>query len=316
MADIPIYLSVFREYPQIHIYESNIDGSFLFSINNFENVQDVFICPLFVKDDELELKVNLDFSPIFPKLNSIPLTIDSSDKKLLEQLLVASYTAKAYDITPKNQDYSISHLPYSFENPQTSVILDNYIETPTLEMVFKELVPGVRVRKQKGIISLSIFDNERELFYNDPLILVDEVPIFNVNELMKIPPERIEKIEVHKSPFILGDNIINGIIMIHTLTDNFGGMIMPKSSTFFEYQTLSPSYIFKPKSYSVPSELDSRSADFRALLLWNPGILKEKDSQLNFYTSDQTGIYEAYIFGKHKNGQVFQTKIFDLKVKD
>lgn len=316
IAKVPIYLSVFREYPQIHIYESKDDGSFLFSINNFENVQDVFICPLFVKDDELELKVNLDFSPIFPILNSIPLSIDSSHTRLLEQMIVASQTAKAYDLIPKTKDNSISHLPYPFENPQISVVLDNYIETPTLEMVFKELVPSVRVKKRKGIFSLSIFDGERELFYNDPLILVDEVPIFDVNELMKISPERIEKIEVQKSPFIIGDHIINGIITIRTLTDNFGGMIMPKSSTFFEYQTVNASYKFKAKSYSTDEELNSRAADFRTLLHWDPFIKNNLESKLKFYTSDQNGDYEAYIFGTYTNGQPFHQKLLNLKVTD
>ncbi len=183
-------------------------------------------------------------------------------------------------------------------------------------MVFKELVPSVRVKKQKDNFSLSVFDSERELFYNDPLILVDEIPIFNVNELMKISPELIEKIEVHKSPFILGDHTINGIIMIHTFTDNFGGMIMPKSSTFFVYQTLNPSYKFKAKTYSTVEELKSRAGDFRTLLHWEPFIKNSLDSKFKFYTSDQTGDYEAYIFGTYKDGQSFHSKLLNLKVTD
>ena len=182
---IPVYLSVFRDFPQIHIYESRDDGSFIFSLNNFENDQDVFLCPLSNKADELELKVNIDFEVDFPLLNKIALTVDSSDTKLLEQMLIASQTPKAYNIIPKEKDLSIRHLPYSFENPQLSIVLDDYIETPTMEMVFKELVPNVKVRKKNNKYRLSIFDTEQELFYNDPLILVDDVPIFNLDELFR-----------------------------------------------------------------------------------------------------------------------------------
>ncbi len=110
---IPIYLSIFREYPQIHIYESRADGSFFFSLNNFESEQDVFLCPLFEKADDIELKVNTDFSPIFPNLKSIPLTIDSSHTKLLEQMIVASQTAKAYNLkTLKSQLFWITILKH------------------------------------------------------------------------------------------------------------------------------------------------------------------------------------------------------------
>ncbi|MBN1651086.1 MAG: hypothetical protein JW857_07150 [Bacteroidales bacterium] len=314
LENVPVYLSIFKKNPQIHIYESRKDGSFFFSLNNFENEQDVFLCPLFENADELELKVNKDFYPVFPKLKALPLSIDSTDTDLIELMMIAAQTAKAYELIPMDQDKSISHLPYSFENPQISVVLDDYIETPTLEIVFKELVPSVRVKKRKDIYSLAIFDSERELYYNDPLILVDEVPVFNVNELLKISPKDIEKIEVHKSPFILGDHTINGIIMIRTFTDNFGGMVMPKSSTFFEYQTLSPSFKFKAIQYDNPSALNSRKGDFRTLLYWNPFLLK--NNPISFYTSDQSGDYEVYIFGKQNNGQSINFKAFDLKVTE
>lgn len=315
LEKIPVYLSVFKEFPQIHIYESRADGSFLFSINNFVNEKEVFLCPLFEELDEIELKINRDFSIIFPELKPIPLTIDSSDVDLIEQMWISSQTADAFKITAKDLEIKVGHLPYSFENPQISVVLDNYIETPTMEMVFKELVPSVRVRSKKDIYSLSVFDSDRELYYNDPLILVDNIPIFNVNELMKIEPENVEKIEVHKSPFILGDFTINGLIVIKTSTDNFGGMLMPKSSTFLDYQTVSPDYVYNPKKYNAVSDFKSRVADFRSTLFWNPDVNLQNDQVIRFFTSDLTTPYDAIIYGKFENGDVFNFKL-KLEVVD
>lgn len=316
VANIPIYLSIFKDHPQIHISTTLANGSFQFSLNNLENSQDIFLCPLLDTLDNLEIKINTDFSSDFPKLNSIPLTIDSSNTKLIEDMFIAYQIAKAFNTSNKSQVNFNKHLPYSFDQPEISIVLDDYIETPTMEIVFKELVPNVRVRKKNNKYTLTIFDTEQELFYSDPLILVDDVPIFNLDELMKISPKVIEKIEVHKTPFILGDHTINGIIMISSLTDNFGGMVMPESSAFFKYQTVSPAYTFKAKSYATSKELKSRSADFRTLLHWNPFIQENTDSLLNFYTSDQTGDYETYIFGTYKSGQAFQKKLFELKVSD
>lgn len=316
VADIPVYLSVFQDHPQIHIYDTRTDGSFLFSINNFENNQDIFLCPLINNGRDLELKINTDFSPIFPKLNEIPLSIDSSYTRLLEQLNIAFQTNNRYQIEVKKRDSSLKHLPYSFANPDISIVLDDYIETPTLEMVFKELVPSLGVRKKNGVYSLRLYDPERELFYESPLILVDNIPIFDVNELLKVSPKIVEKIELHPTTFILGDHNINGIVMLSTTTDNFGGIIMPKSSTFLEYQTLNPGYVFNTKTYTSPEELQSRAGDFRTVLHWEPLIEKNNETELNFYTSDQTTSYEAIVFGTYKNGQAFQYKLFNLNVID
>ncbi|MCD6091504.1 MAG: hypothetical protein J7J72_08395, partial [Bacteroidales bacterium] len=107
---------------------------------------------------------------------------------------------------------------------------------------------------------------------------------------------------------------INGIIIIRTFTDNFGGMVMPQSSTFFEYQTLSPSYIFKAQTYEKKDEKNSRKGDFRTLLYWNSSIQMSTQSPIKFYTSDQTGEFETYIFGTLKNGQSTQLKLFNLNV--
>lgn len=316
VPSIPIYLSIFKEHPQIHIYSSREDGSFLFSLNNFERNQHVFLCPLFNQQDEVELKIHTDFSPNFPNLISPPLTVDSSSTYLLEQMLVASQTTKVYKTDSKEQDFSISPLPYAFDNPEISIVLDDFIETPTLEIVFRELVPNIRVRKRNENYRLSIFDKERKLYYNTPLILVDNIPIFNINELMKISPKIIEKIEIHSTPFILGDHTINGIIMISTFTKIFGGITMPKSSTFFEYQTVSPSFNFKAKTYNSGRELKFRESDFRTLLHWDPIITLTKNSEVSFYTSDQSGEYEIFIWGSLSTGQTFSSRLFDFQVSD
>lgn len=314
VANIPIYLSVFKDHPQIHISTTLANGSFQFSLNNLENSQDIFLCPLLDTLDNLEIKINADFSINFPKLNSIPLTIDSSNTKLIEDMFLAFQASKAFNTSNKNRINSKGHLPFSFDNPEIVISLDDYVETPTLEMIFNEIVPNVRVKKKKNYFSLPIIDEERLISYNTPLILVDNIPIFDVEELLKISPKLIEKIEVHKTPFIIGDHTIEGIIMISTLTDNFGGMIMPKSSTFLEYQMVSPSFTFNEIKYNTNEELNSRAGDFRTLLYWNPLIQGNKKQQVNFYSSNLSGDYEVYIFGKYATGQFFQTKLDDFVV--
>ena len=95
---------------------------------------------------------------------------------------------------------------------------------------------------------------------------------------MNIDPSVIQKIDLYTSPFILGNSQLNGVILITTKTDNFGGMKMPSESAFFEYTTISDSYEFNATAYDEPAKYSSREANFRSLLYWdgdlNPNELK------------------------------------------
>ena len=316
LSNIPVYLSVFGDRPQIYITTSRSNGSFQFSITNYDGTKDILLCPLYKNTDEIELEIDEEFTTVFPDFKSIALTLDSSHLSLLEKMLIASQFSKSQKTRSKQQDFSIENLPFSFDDPEISVVLDNYIATPTLKMVFKELVPTIRLRKRNNSYKLSVVDIENNILYNNPLVLVDEVPIFNIEELLTIPPSEINKIEIHYTPFTMGDYTLNGIVTISTFTDNLGGIKIPKSAIFSELQTISPAYNFKAKNYTSSEELKSRSADFRTLLHWDPFIQKNSSNKLQFYTSDQTGTYETYIFGIYKNGQAFHLKLFDFEVKD
>lgn len=316
LPNVPIYLSLSNKRLEIHTTITEEDGGFEFLLNSFVGYKNALLCPLYKGIDEIELRVNREFIPFFQDLNPIPLTIDSNSIELIEEMLISTQIAKNQKLKSEDEDFKIQHLPYSFDDPDISIVLDNYVETPTMEMVFKELVTSVRVRKKNKAYTLSVFDTIRGLLYIKPLIMVDNIPIFDIESLLKIPPKAVEKIEVHSSPFIMESHIIYGIVNINTFTDNFGGMNMHKSSSFFKYQTYSPSYTFNRKKYNSIEELKSRSADFRTVLYWDPFIKKNSSNELQFYTSDQTGVYETYIFGTYANGQAFQSKLFDLEVKD
>lgn len=315
LANIPIYLSLSDVRPQIYVALSKDDGSFQFEINSFEGYKDALLCPLYKEIDEVELKVNREFTPVFQDLKPIPLRIDSSYVELLERMLVSFQTTKDLKLRSEKQDFKFKNLPYSFDDPDVSVILDDYIETSTLNIVFTELVSGVRVRKRNDAYKIFVFDTIRSSLYTKPLVLIDDIPVYDAEELLKIPPKVIEKIEVHSSPFIMENHIIYGIVKISTLTDNFGGMNMHKSSRFFKYQTLDLNYTFNVKKYKTVEKLKSRSPDFRTLLHWEP-FIPNIQNEVSFYTSDQTGDYEAYIYGTNENGQAFQTKLFNLKVQN
>lgn len=303
--NVPVYVSAFNENPQLHINKTNESGEFIFSLNKLVNNRDVFICAKSTRQNEFEIKVNNDFSHAFSRLNEAPFLINDSHTSLLEEMFINHQAGRSFKTETGKTEILTSHFPFSFDEPQITVRLDDYVSTPSLEMAIREFVPAVKLHQESDNYSLSIFNNRARTTYHYPLVLVDNIPIFNINSMLEIPPASIERIDVFKYPLILGDNFINGTFMITTNTNDFGGIEMPKGSIFLEYQTVSSSFAFDPQEYKSLGKKNNRIADFRNLLYWNPNLKIKNNNTVSFYTSDHCSDYDIIVKGITKKGKAF-----------
>ncbi len=311
IQNIPIYLSVFKNNPQIHIGNTHENGEFIFSLNDLENNQEIFLCPISEKGNEVEIKINTDFSNDFPNTPNINLTINKTHETLLNEMFINQQTNEFFNLKTISKKESLNQYPLNIKKPEVSVLLDDFINLSSMETVFREIVPKCMVRKRNDEYSLFVVDALTSFNSNNPLILLDNIPVFSVNELMKIHPSKIKQIDVSPTSLILGDHLINGLITITTNTDNFGGIVMPKASTFLEYQTIEPSYEFVSPSYQTEEKLLDRTADFRNLLYWNPDINSTGNAHISFYTSDHCSEYEVIVRGITREGKkVYGRKSF------
>ena len=182
--------------------------------------------------------------------------------------------------------------------------MKDFIELPTLEDVFKELVTSVSIKSRKEKSYLQVLSSETNRMNNCRFIFLDHVLVFDVDALLTIPPSKIERIEVINRTHYLGDFTLDGIIMITTNTDNFAGYIFPKESVFLEYQAITPTNGFEAPDYSNQEQKLSRMPDFRTLLYWNPDVVfKDGKSAISFYTSDYCSAYDVIVRGITTEGK-------------
>ena len=206
-------------------------------------------------------------------------------------------------------------LPFPFTDLQASVSLKDFVALPTMPEVLNELVPYVNVRKRKGKRILVVVDQTRKNVYDNPLILVDNLPVFNVEEILAINPAKIERIDVIGKVYSFGDLLIQGIVMFHTKTDNFAGIQLPSSLAFVEYQTITPSAAVQFPVYNPQNQTPGHSPDFKNLLYWNPNIqISANDTTITFYTADEITDYEIIVRGKTADGSSVFGKL-DIQVK-
>lgn len=304
-----VLLSYVGQQAQIHVNETQEDGYFIFSLEKYDSNQDLFLCT-FDENPGQKILINSDFSNNYPKLNKIYPDIDTTDQRLLEELFINHQLEAMNQKNDPELFSSENTYKLGFGTPDISIRLEDYIDLPSMEVVLNEIVPYVKVRKRKGNYRLTILDSETGLTYENHLILVDNIPLDNVNELMQIRPAMVEQVDVINRTYVIGDFTFQGILMVKTYTENFGGITLPMDAVFIKY----PLAAETPFEYTyVPDETSNKMihTDHRNVLLWEPTVLVKGSSTLSFYTSDHLSSYQIQVNGVSSDGRLVygQTEI-------
>lgn len=304
LSNHQIYVSVLGENPQFHINSTRKNGEFNFSLDKLQNIQGVLISMKQFKNYQADFLVNNDFSVNFASDKTIAFKIDSSQRKLFEEMFINYQISKLYHNTDFSDEINQPSSPISFGDINISITLDDFIDLPTFYDVINEIIPYTRIIKKKDRYSIIIKSSKTTEEFHDPLILLDNIPVFNINELAKINPKKIEKIEVIDKSYIYGDFIINGIIRIITNTNNFADYDFSKESVYVDFQTITPAENLELAVFNTSEKMNSRIPDFKNMLYWKPDVLLSNQKvKLSFYTSDDCSNYDIIVRGITNDGR-------------
>lgn len=305
MPDVPVFFTAFDLNNLFHISKTKSNGSFLFALNKMEGQADVFLSIDPSAYPNTEVLINNDFSGHFATYPDHQFIIDSSYKDLLAEMLVNFETKKIFaenEQQPEQPLMAITNLPTNYD---FSINLNDFIDLASLQEVFYEIVPPISVKTDKAGKYLAVANYQTQHVSRADLIILDDVPVFNVDELLKISPVNIASIEVINRPYYLGDNLLKSIVSIKTKTGDFGGYKFPPQSIFLEYQALSKSKNFTAPDFSSEELKQNPYPDFRTTMFWHPFTeLTAPDTTLSFYTSDAKGEYDIIFKAVSKNGEI------------
>lgn len=303
-----VYLSVLFNNPQLHIYTTRDNGEFIFSLNNVFEKNDIYLCSEDPTnpDDEYELLVKNSFPSDIPDFSNIPLFITDKDMDIINEVFSNAQIQEKFkqpdNIVTKNSSFSNE---FNLNDNKLTIDPDKYVDFENMEEMFYEIVPNVIVKKDKDDYFFKVLDENDYMLIGTPLILIDHVPIFNANKIMKLNPAQIETIEVLYKPYILGSHKINGVVIITTNTENFAEINLPKTSTFLEYEALENPENISEFDLNISTNENS-IPDFRTTLYWNPTLKFDTNKKnIKFRASDNKGIYNITIIGYDSNGEKF-----------
>jgi len=169
----------------------------------------------------------------------------------------------------------------------------------------REYVKGVWVRKKKDKYHFMVVDRvKNDLFKDNPLTLLDGVPMFDIDKVLEIDPLRISKLEVVSRRYYLGPLELSGIVSLSTYNGDLGGIELDPRSVTIDYEGLQSQREFYSPRYNRPELRGSRLPDQRHQVYWNPNVKfeKGKSTQVDFYSSDVEGKFYVVIEGLSKDG--------------
>ena len=302
IPDQEVYVSVLFNNPQLHISRTDRDGQFMFSLNNLQGINDIFITPEtgINSDDERELLIRVPFSPDIPVVGPVPFSVDSTHRELVEIMYANSQVMERFHAREVSEDKNRNRTgSFNIDGDKTTILSDDYIALESLREIFIEIVPSAKIRRTGDRFSIIVNDQDGNVLPGKPLVMIDHVPVFNINALLDVPVSEIVKVEVINKTYILGSNSINGIVMITTKNNNYGELNFGSPSIFLELQTLEVPREdgFTPVMPSDPIP------DFRTTLYWNShALLQDGAGAFEFTTSDRKGEYTIIIEGHAPDG--------------
>jgi len=175
-----------------------------------------------------------------------------------------------------------------------------------MEEVLREYIPGVIVSRANRKFKLTAFDiQNKRLFKDSPLLLLDGVPVQDADRIMSYDPLKVRKIEVVTRRYYYGPLVLDGIVNFITYKGNLEEFEMDPRSAIVDFDGIQLQREFYMPAYDTEEQRKSRLADFRNLLYWNPDVITNKngETQLQFYTSDMKGKYIGVIEGITTDGK-------------
>ena len=281
-------------------------GKFVFSLQPTCNKNEMFISYEDEKQQSAKILIDNEYASEKFTFPSSPFLSSENEIKIAEEIMFNMQINKSFR-KPEIQYACYDTNAFNFYgSPTSSIYIKDYIELPNLYEVFIELVPEVMIVKKKGIRSLQVKGNiEHHPYFSEfkPLVLIDRIPVSNIEELLKISSQKIYRIELVNKIYIKGDNIFGGIISIFSQKGDLAGIKLPENSMFFNYDGFTP----QPNTKStLPTENKPNIPDFRNNLFWEPNLIAKGGSevQINFNTSDVTGDYLVLIRGLSEDGNI------------
>lgn len=303
VSDKIVYCSIPDSIAQISYDFTDTQGTFSFNLNSYSANEAVIIQ---TDDKSVPYTIHLYPSQLLPPEKIpfyIPVEIENSE---LAQLAIQRATLhKAYYHEAQKEVFE-SKMKFPFYGiAQSRVNTDKYIALNDFKEIAWEILPLVKYRQTKDSTYLKVLDPELNVFFSNPLILVDGVPGSSPASLNSLNSKSINWIDIQPQIRCYGNMLFEGLINIQTKKGDFSDIEMPFNAIEYDLDT-----------FSEPNRKKQTKPLFRDVLFWEPYIdPNQRVNQINVACSYETGTYIAVAQLYDSKGALHRS-VFQFEVKD
>ncbi len=273
----------------IMVVHTDSTGRFFFALPDHTGNRDIFLCADDIPEIKPEIFIDNDFCTKSVSLLSPVFSLNRQELKTAYNLSVNARISAVFGkdtmaSRPVAEEPGVSF----YGEPSEVLVMDKYIELPTLEDYFSELQLMLKVRRIRGRKQFRFYLSQGEMSIYEPLVLVDWVAVNDVDKVLAMSPHEIERIEFVNSVYIKGNATFGGIVTFVSKKNDFAGINLPSSGTFVNYSFTEPSFPGISRMQGPPNIPDSRNTVY-----WNPDVPVNDEGVANitFFAPDTPGRY-------------------------
>lgn len=336
---IATFLSAPGKPVRLYTSQSNAAGQIWFEMADFYGQRNL-IAQTNPDDSLYSLTINNPFSEVLPARRfgdhyTAPFSLDESQAN---QLLNRSVAMQVQSTFQNDSRSGLPGIQYRYPavdsaafygKPTESYLLDAYTRFPRMEEVLREYVPGVLPRKRQGHFRLFVPNAPYSTLFDIPsLVLIDGVPVFDMDKIIEFSPLKIKQLDVITNQYFMGQAAFAGIISFMTYKGDLAGFPLDTGTApagrllkldcqglqlqreFYTPRYTGTAPAGMPERRTGPSDqsdrLDrsTRLPDARTLLYWSPSLKTDAQGKVlvEFPTSDQTGTFVVETNGLTADG--------------
>ncbi|MCE1199978.1 MAG: hypothetical protein LWW85_13495 [Marinilabiliales bacterium] len=315
VAGAVVFASIPDSVPEFRYFVTGADGRYYFQFRNTYGKVPLVLQsydPVHARELKLQPDPKADLSTCLPAMK--PFVPSAQFAKAAVHAMEASTFRKIFrqeEITVLPPDRKDTNRNYPFYGRPNSVVEPaQFIDLPDFTEISRELLPGVKFRAYNRIPTLQVFNsNLRNYFPETPFLLIDGIPVRDLNLIRNLGTSAISRVEICQSERYYGELRFPGVVAIYTTKRDYAWLTSSDDLLKQNITMLQP-----PLSVVVPAKAEMTEPDFRQVLLWEPAVKPAANHDFNFQTSDVKGVFRVVVFGKRVDGSmVYQEKYFEVR---
>ena len=279
--DVIAYFAVPGKRVQLFTAKSDTFGRILFNTKDLYGPGEIVVQTDSQRDTTYHIDIQNPFSEQYSKLPLPPFELTPDMQKPLELQNVAMQVQNIYSGNKAKQFYE----PYIdssgfYGKPDKVYRLDDYTRFTTMEEVLREYIREVNVFHPRKTFQIRVI-SDKGFLEGDPLVLLDGIPMFDMNKVMAIDPLKIRRLDVIKDRYFWGPSDAEGILSYASYKSDLAGVEVDPHAVVMDYEGMQLQRVFYSPVYDTDAAISSRMPDFRNLLYWVPTIKTSTQAKIN-----------------------------------